>query len=177
MRVHPNAQLIERLYTALHRHEADAMAACYSDDTVRFHDIAFEIRKKSRLYGMWRMICEGESGIKVKIEHIRADDRVGEARIVDCYDFGKNSAKNDPGRPVVNAITSRFRFLDGRIVEHVDECDEREWAEQAIGGPFGWVAGRVRLARSFTANLKLDLFLRRHPVPAGAAEPVRTRVH
>jgi ketosteroid isomerase-like protein len=176
MRVHPNAQLIERLYTALQRHDADGMAACYRDDRVRFHDIAFEIREKSRLYGMWRMICEGESGIRVTVEHIRADDRIGEARIVDCYDFGRNMERGERGRPVVNHITSRFRFRDGLIVEHVDDCDERAWAEQALGGPLGWIAGRVRLARSMTANRKLDRFLRDHPVPA-AADSVRTSVH
>lgn len=166
MRVHPNALLIERLYAALQRHDAEAMAGCYRDDRVRFHDIAFEIRDKARLYGMWRMICEGESGIRVSVEHIRADDRIGEARIVDCYDFGRNMEKGERGRPVVNQITSRFQFRDGLIVEHVDDCDERAWAEQALGGAIGWIAGRVRLLRSGAANRKLDRFLREHPAPA-----------
>jgi hypothetical protein len=31
---------------------------------------------------MWRMICEGESGIKVQVKHVVADDRHGEAQIV-----------------------------------------------------------------------------------------------
>ena len=165
MAMHPNALLIERLFTALDRHDAAAMASCYRDDAVTFHDIAFHIVEKSRLYGMWRMICEGESGIHVTIKSITADDREGEARIVDEYRFGRNTSRHKEGHPVVNEITSRFRFRDGLIEEQFDSCDEREWARQAMGGPVGWVAGRSRLLRALPANGKLKRFLRKHPVP------------
>jgi ketosteroid isomerase-like protein len=165
MTTHPNALLIERLYTALDRHDAATMADCYHANPVTFHDIAFQIDDKARLYGMWRMICEGESGIRVTIKNITADDRYGEARIVDTYQFGRDSAKREEGQPVVNEITSLFRFRDGLIEKHEDLCDERAWANQAMGGPKGWLAGRIRLLRAVSARRKLNKFLRKHPVP------------
>jgi ketosteroid isomerase-like protein len=163
--MHPNAALIERLFTALDRHDAAAMASCYSDGVI-FRDIAFHIAGKPRLYGMWRMICEGESGLRVTIRTIEADDRSGQARIVDVYQFGRDTKNGKEGRPVVNEITSHFTFRGGLIEEHFDSCDERAWADQAIGGPAGWLAGHSRLARAISANRKLDRFLHEHPVPA-----------
>ena len=168
MGTHPHALLIERLYDALHRHDAAAMVACYCDEDVTFHDIAFHITDKTRLAGMWRMICEGESGIRVTVRHVHADDRAGEARIVDDYQFGRNASRGKPGRPVVNEITSRFRFRDGLIEEHVDDCDPRAWATQAFGGAAGWLPGRIRLVRAFAAKLKLNRFLRAHPAARSA---------
>jgi ketosteroid isomerase-like protein len=169
--MHPNALLIERLFTALDRHDAAAMAACYRTAPVAFHDIAFHIVEKARLYGMWRMICEGESGIHVIIKSIDAGDHEGEARIVDEYRFGRDMKRGKEGRPVVNEITSCFTFRDGLIEKQRDFCDERAWARQAIGGPVGWIAGRIGLMRSFSANRKLDEFLRQHPTPAPPATP------
>jgi len=169
MASHSNALLIERLFVAIDRHDGAAVAACYRDDSVVFHDIAFHIESKPRLADMWRMVCEGESGLKVSIKSIVADDHSGEARIVDTYCFGKDTAKGRKGRPVVNEIRSLFQFRDGLIQEHIDECDQRAWGEQAIGGTFGWLAGRVRFLRSFAANRKLDRFLRKHPLPPAPA--------
>ena len=169
MTTHPNALLIERLYTALDRHDAAAMASCYHPNLVRFRDIAFEIEDRTRLHGMWRMICEGESGIRVTIKSITADDREGEARIVDTYQFGRDSSKGKEGQRVVNDITSVFRFRDGLITKHDDFCDERAWASQAMGGAAGWLAGRSRMARASSAKRKLDRFLRKHPTPAPPA--------
>jgi ketosteroid isomerase-like protein len=166
---HPNALLIDRLFTALNRHDHQAMADCYADDAT-FHDIAYDLREKRRIHDMWRMICEGESHIQVKIGNIDANDREGTAAIVDEYDFGRT--KDDPGKPVVNRITSRFVFRDGRVAKQVDDCDPRAWAEMAIGGPVGWIAGRVRLLRSLKARWILYQFVRRHPVAAGARSGV-----
>jgi hypothetical protein len=171
MPTHPNAQVIERLYQALDRHDAATMASCYHANPLTFHDIAFHIKDKARLSGMWRMICEGESGIRVTIRSITADDRYGEARIVDTYQFGRNSSKGAKGLPVVNEITSLFRFRDGLIEKHEDLCDEREWARQAMGGTKGWLAGRIRLLRAMGANRKLDRFLRSD---AATAPPAAT---
>jgi len=75
------------------------MAACYCDEDVTFHDIAFHITDKARLAGKWRMICEGESGIRVTVRHVYADDRAGEARIVDEYQFGRSATRVGPDGP------------------------------------------------------------------------------
>ena len=166
---HPNALLIDRLFAALNRHDHDAMAECYADDAT-FHDIAYNLREKRRIHDMWRMICEGESRIQVKVGNIEANDREGTVAIVDAYDFGRT--KDDPGKPVVNPITSRFVFRDGRIAKQVDDCDPRAWAEMAIGGPVGWIAGRIRLLRSLKARWMLYRFVRNHPVSASAPSGV-----
>ena len=106
---HRNALLIEQLFAALDRHDPDAMAACYSDDKVRFHDIAFHIQDKARLHGMWRMICEGESGIRVTVKGIAANDQDGEARIVDPINLAETQTE---GRKGTRSSTRSRRVSD-----------------------------------------------------------------
>jgi|SRR5262245_9775016 len=167
--MHPNAILVERLFTALHRHDAAAMAECYHQDHPHFHDIAFDWKTKPEICDMWRMICGGDSDIKVDIKQVEADDRRGIARITDTYYFGRDRKRGKEGRPVVNEITSGFTFRDGLIVEHIDTCDPRIWGAQALAWPLGWIAGRLRPVRSFAANRKVTAFVKEHPVAEGRA--------
>jgi hypothetical protein len=160
---HENAILLGRLFTALDQHDAEAMAACYRDDA-RFHDIAFDLRGRAAIRAMWRMICESDNGLRVTFDIVRADDQSGEVKLVDTYVIGPRR------RPVRNVITARFRFEDGLIAEHVDDCDARAWAQMAVGGIGGWLAGRLRMLRAWKAKRLLTQFVRGHPVSA------RTRV-
>ena len=54
------------------------------------------------------------------------------------------------GRVVHNRSAARFRFRDGRIVEHVDTFDLWKWASMALGAKgtlLGWlpaVQGKIR---------------------------------
>jgi hypothetical protein len=105
---------------------------------------------------MWHMICD-RTDIRATFDVLNADDREGRVSLVDEYTF------RDTGRKVRNVIDSRFRFEDGFIVEHRDYCDPGIWAAMALGGLKGWLAGRIRLLRSFTANKKLDAFISAHP--------------
>jgi hypothetical protein len=155
---HPNAILIERLFDALNRHDHEAMARCYHDKAT-FDDIAFHLRKKQRIHDMWRMICEGKSGITVQVTSIVADDRRGEARIIDKY-------RLDEDHPITNPITSRFSFEAGQILSQVDDCDPLAWAQQAVGGTPGWILGRSPLLRSVMATVKLQKFLWTRPASA-----------
>src|SRR5688572_30090324 len=71
--VHPNARLIETLYSAIRANDADAITACYAPDA-SFEDIAFELEGREMIRDMWRMICDAEItvlGFEVK----SADDR------------------------------------------------------------------------------------------------------
>ena len=154
--MHPNAALIHRLFTALTEHQPDVMASCY-DPNATFEDIAFRLRGRQEIHDMWRMICLGGSEITATCEILHADDATARVRVVDDYKFGEDK------RPVVNRIDSHFVFRDGRIVEHRDDCDSRAWAEAAIGGVGGFIAGRVSFVRRYMAGRKLKKFLRAHP--------------
>jgi ketosteroid isomerase-like protein len=134
---HKNAVLLRRLFTSLQARDHSEMADCYAP-AATFRDIAFDLHDRSEIHAMWRMVCTTTT-VTVTIESIEADDHAGRARIVDDYTF------SDTQRRVVNPIESRFRFENGRIVEHRDECDARRWADQAFGGVKGWLAGRIRL--------------------------------
>jgi ketosteroid isomerase-like protein len=147
--MHDNTKLVERLYDALNRHDSEAMANCYHPKA-RFRDIAFDLKGRDQIGTMWGMICKGD--IQARFEVVRADEASGVAKLVDEYTF------TDTGRRVRNSIESSFRFRDGLIVEHRDFCDERAWAAQAIGGPIGFLAGRLRFLRAWKANAKLRRF-------------------
>lgn len=151
--MHANAALLTRLFTALDAHDHSAMAACY-DRSARFRDIAFDLEGEA-IGEMWRMICGGD--IRVEILEVEADERAGRARIVDRYSFGLRK------RPVENHIESRFRFRDGRIVRHEDDCDPRSWADQALGAPLAPLAGRSRRVRATLARIKLASWRLLHP--------------
>lgn len=156
--MHPNHALLDRLFTALARHDHASMAACYAPDA-HFRDIAFDLDGREQIHGMWRMICSGD--IKPTFEIIHADDREGSARLVVTYTFGASKNPFRAGRRVRNEITSRFVFAEGLIARQDDDCNSRQWAKQALGeGLKGFLAGRVRWLRSRVAMSKLDTFLR-----------------
>lgn len=155
--MHANAALLDKLFTALDRHDHETMASCYHPDAA-FRDIAFDRRGRGEIHDMWRMICHND--IRVKFEIVDADDIAGRVRLIDVYTFGASKNPPDPGHRVVNAIESRFRFEGGLIRRHDDRCDAKDWARQALGeGIAGFLAGRIRLLRSRKAREKLDAFL------------------
>lgn len=155
-----NAALLQRLFTALDQHDHPTMAACYHSEAT-FRDIAFDLRGRKQIHSMWHMICEGD--IRATFEVVHANDREGRVKLLDTYTFGASKDPATPGRPVRNAVDSRFLFRDGVIVEHRDLCDAREWARSALGGFVGFVAGRARPLRSWKAGQKLNAFVGRHP--------------
>ena len=156
--MHANAALLHRLFTALDQHDHQAMASCY-DEEATFRDIAFDLRKRKKIHCMWHMICEGD--IRATFEVVHANDREGRVKLIDVYTFGKDPPK--PGRPVRNVVDSRFVFQDGVIIDHQDFCDASEWARMALGGLTGFLAGRIRLLRSFKAGRMLKAFAESHP--------------
>ena len=151
---HPNADLLTRLFTSLARHDHEAMAACYHPDST-FTDIAFDLRGRRQIHAMWHMISEGDLRSTFIVRN--ADDRAGVAAVTDDYTFRAT------GKPVHNVIESHFRFRDGLIEEQRDFCDEKKWAEQALGGLPGFLAGRLRFVRSMKARQTLNKFIAAHP--------------
>lgn len=160
---HANEALMTRLFTALHAHDHVTMASCYHDDA-EFRDIAFHRKGREEIHQMWRMICTAGSNIEVAdIKVVEATDTAGLARVVENYTVRR--PKDQTKRwPVHNEIESTFVFKDGKIFRQDDECDAKEWARQAVGGPIGFLAGRLRFLRSMIASRKLKKFLDR---PAG----------
>jgi ketosteroid isomerase-like protein len=157
--MHPNTALLAQLFAAEDRHQHLEMAFCYHPDA-SFKDIAFELDGIQRIHAMWHMICETD--IRVTLEGVEADDRNGLANIVCTYTFGADRASGKKGRLVRNVIESRFSFEEGKIMQHHDFCDAKAWARAALGGPLGFIAGRLGFVRSLTANAKLDAFVARH---------------
>jgi ketosteroid isomerase-like protein len=140
---HPNAELIERFYSAFQRLDAEAMAACYAAD-IQFSDPVFTDLRGAAAGDMWRMLCSRAEDFSLSFDQVQADDRQGSARWVATYLFSQT------GNRVVNRIEARFVFAGGLIVEHRDQFDLWRWARQALGAKgllLGWappVQGAIR---------------------------------
>jgi ketosteroid isomerase-like protein len=160
--MHPNAEVIRRLYTAIGNADPDAVMACYADDPVDdtyFEDIAFRRHGRKQIHEMWRMVCHAEP--KVTILSAAADDQKGSGSWEADYMFGRTDT--DPGRHVINVITSTFTFRNGRIVGHRDDCDAMAWARQAFAFPKSLAVGLIGPLRRRGAARKLNDFLQAHP--------------
>jgi ketosteroid isomerase-like protein len=105
------------------------MASCYAADAT-FEDPAFGRLEGEEVGGMWRMLAGRATDLSVELREHAADGDAGSARWIATYTFST-------GRPVVNDVSSRFRFRDGLIAEQVDSFDRGAWARQALGGPLG----------------------------------------
>jgi len=127
-----NANLIEQLYGAMDRHDGDAMAKLY-DPNGRFHDPAFGDLTGAEAGDMWRMLTGRATDLKVELADHGASGDQGTAHWIATYTFRG-------GRHVVNDIHAKFRFRDGKIVEHEDSFSFFRWARQALG-PAGLVLG------------------------------------
>ncbi len=149
--MHPNEELITRFYEAFAARDHEGMAACYHED-VRFSDPAFPDLRGARAGAMWRMLCERGKDLVLTFSDVQAGNESGSTRWEAVYTFSLT------GRKVHNRIQARFRFRDGRIVEHDDSFDFWAWARQALGPPgvlMGWtplLKGKVQR----TAGAQLD---------------------
>ena len=135
--------LITEFYSAFQRLDAEAMAACYTDDVV-FSDPAFGELRGRDAGDMWRMLTTRAKDFSLTFDSVRADERSATAHWVATYLFSQT------GRVVVNDIQARFVIRDGLIVEHHDHFDLWRWARQALGTKgllLGWtplVQGKIR---------------------------------
>jgi len=122
-----NRDLIEKFYSSLASGNAEGMISVYADD-IHFNDPAF-----GDLYGddakdMWRMLLKNSKGdLKISYGEIQADEKTGSANWIARYNFSKT------GRRVVNKISSRFEFKEGKIIRHTDSFDLWKWTRQALG--------------------------------------------
>jgi ketosteroid isomerase-like protein len=121
-----NQETIERLYEAFKQCNGAAMTACYAP-RARFCDPAFGDLEGEDIGAMWRMLTGRATDLEIELREHEANEETGSAHWIARYTFST-------GRPVVNDIRATFRFApDGRIANHVDEFDFRNWAKQALG--------------------------------------------
>lgn len=130
---------IDRLYAALNAGDGEAMAACYTDDSV-FEDPAFGRLAGGSGQDMWRMLTAraGDLHVEVVDRSATEDATAGTAHWVADYTFTQT------GRKVHNDVKAAFVFRDGLIAEHRDDFDLRSWAGQALG-PVGSLIGLTPL--------------------------------
>ena len=145
--------LITQFYSAFQRLDAEAMAACYTDD-VLFSDPAFGELRGRDAGDMWRMLTTRAKDFSLVFDQVRSDDTGGSAHWVATYLFSAT------GNTVVNDIQARFVFRDGKICEHHDHFDLWRWARQALGAKgllLGWTP-LVKTAVRAQANKGLKVF-------------------
>jgi ketosteroid isomerase-like protein len=147
--VENNTELIKELYAALDRHDGEAMAQHY-DPAGRFHDPAFGELTGAEAGDMWRMLTARAEDLRVELAEHGADGETGSARWIARYTFTRT------GRPVVNDVSARFRFADGRIAEHDDSFSFWRWARQALG-PAGLALGLPPLSSLVRRRAREDL--------------------
>jgi ketosteroid isomerase-like protein len=124
--MHPNAELVTRLYACFHDRDAAGMAACYHPQA-RFWDPVFGDLDAAGVRAMWAMLCERAQDLQVELGTVTTNDRAGHARWQAWYIFSAT------GRAVHNTIEARFAFADGTILEHRDSFDLWAWTAQALG--------------------------------------------
>ena len=145
-----NKALIEQFYTAFAQADAEAMVGCYHNN-IDFEDPAFGKLHGDDARNMWRMLLESSKGkLKITFSNVEADDRTGSANWVAEYVFSQT------GRKVINKISAKFEFKDGKIAKHTDTFDMWRWSRQALGVSgylLGWSGMLRRKVQQNTHNL------------------------
>ena len=162
--MHPNAQTLQRFYTAFAALDADTMASCYALD-VSFSDPVFTLQGRRETAGMWRMLstatrAKGMAHWKLEFRDITADAQSGHAHWEAHYKFSTT------GRLVHNTIDADFTFTpEGLIASHQDHFDFWRWSRQALGVSgllLGWTPMLHNKVKA-TARGNLDKFLANQP--------------
>lgn len=143
--------ILHKFYTAFANQDAETMASCYHKD-VTFEDPAF-----GKLYGkdagdMWRMLCKNGKDLEITFSEPIADQEKGLVKWEAKYSFSQT------GRRVHNVVLGKFKFKDGKIIEHIDTFNLYAWAKQAMGFK-GLLLGNTRffktkLKQTTTSTLK-----------------------
>ena len=126
-------KIIEKFYRSFAAGDAEKMISCYHDD-ITFQDPAFGVLRGNDARNMWRMLLKN-SGVRITYVNVQSTASTGSADWVAVYTF------SGTGRKVINKVSARFEFRDGKIIKHRDEFDLWKWAGQALGWKgylFGW---------------------------------------
>jgi ketosteroid isomerase-like protein len=120
-----NEQLIANFYNSFAAGDAEGMVINYADD-IAFKDPAFGLLKGNEAKNMWRMLLKNAE-LKVTADNIKADNNTGSASWVAVYKFSLT------GRTIINKVSAKFEFKDGKIIKHTDYFSFWKWGAQAFG--------------------------------------------
>jgi ketosteroid isomerase-like protein len=150
-----NQTLIENFYTAFANGNVAEMNACYHEN-VTFEDPAFGELKGKKAKAMWEMLLSrSDTKPNIQFSNVTANDKTGSANWIAEYEYGKQKRK------VINHITAKFEFLDGKIIRHKDSFDVWKWSQQALGISgylLGW-SGFMQKKIQATTNGLLGKFM------------------
>ena len=152
-----NQQLIETFYQSFASGDAEGMVSCYHD-SIEFRDPVFGLLRGDEAKGMWRMLLKNR-GIHVYAENISATPENGCALWTAEYTFSRT------GRKVVNKVSAKFEFRDGKMIKHTDHFNYWKWASQALGLKgtlLGWTPFMQHLITG-QAKSSLENFMRKQP--------------
>jgi ketosteroid isomerase-like protein len=154
-----NPQLITNFYTAFQNKDWKAMQACYHNDVI-FSDPVFQNLKGKEAFAMWHMLVEAGKDLRLEFKDAKANDQEGSCHWEAYYSFSRT------GRKVHNIIDAKFKFKDGKIIEHIDKFDLWRWSRMALGTSgilLGWTSIVQKKIRSL-AQSNLQKFIMAQPI-------------
>lgn len=117
--------LIKEFYKAFSRKDYETMGKYYHRDTY-FKDEAFELNGKE-VPAMWHMLCLRGKDLEIEFSDIVENEGIVTAKWEAKYTFSSTKRK------VHNKIEARFKFKDGKIIEHIDRFNFWKWSSQSLG--------------------------------------------
>lgn len=149
-----NQQLLLQFYTAFKNKNYQAMQDCYANDAT-FNDPVFENLNATEVKAMWKMLISRGKDLQIEFKNINANDNNGSAEWFATYTFSQTNRK------VINYVSARFEFENGKIKKHVDSFNFHKWASQALGTKgylLGWTNFlKQKVQTSALKSLKLKL--------------------
>lgn len=149
-------QLINKFYTSFAEGNWNGMTSCYHDD-IMFQDPAFGQLTGERAKKMWEMLLSQKNETtKITFANVQTTADIASAKWTAEYIFGEKKRK------VINNVTAKFKFKDGKIIEHIDSFNMWKWSKQALGMPgylLGWTSFMKNKVQKST-NQKLDTYIK-----------------
>ena len=119
--------LIEQFYGAFSCADTEGMVSCYHPD-ITFEDPAFGLLRGEDAKNMWRMLVARSKGeMKITFSGIWVNEQTCEANWKAEYVFAQT------GRKVVNNISTRFEFKEGKNQETYRPLQSFEIVAAGIG--------------------------------------------
>lgn len=147
-----NEELLEKFYTSFAQKNHKGMIECYHEK-IKFKDPVFGILIKSKACEMWKMLLsKKDNSFSISYSDIETSNNTGQINWVAEYNYGPQNRK------VINKVSSKFTFSEGKIIEHIDYFNLWRWTRQAIGVKgylLGWsifMKHRIRLKANIALN-------------------------